>query len=186
MSRLRTAWNPGSWQNDSIEINLVPDAKILSFYKIIVDANGGSQDMFGQDDNTDRGIYLFNGEWRSSSRIRSRKGKDKWTVEAAIPFGSINYASADSDQWRINIGRNRWTVKPVELSSWSHLPERNHVIPKAFNKVTVQGFSPAGYQYDIENFKSEILPDQGKQSCRVSATFTTTRNRSAFSARPAP
>ncbi len=171
MSKVRTAWNPGSWQNDSIEINLVPDAKILSFYKVIADVNGGSQDMFGQDDNTDRGIYLFNGDWRSSARIRSRKGKDRWTVEAAIPFGAINYASSDSDRWRINIGRNRWTVKPVELSSWSHLPERNHVIPKAFNEVTVQGFSPAGYQYDIENFKSEILPDRGKQSCRVSANI---------------
>ena len=171
MSKLRTAWNPGSWQNDSIEINLVPDAKILSFYKVIADVNGGSQDLFGQDDNTDRGIYLFNADWRSSARVRSRKEKDKWTVEAAIPFGSINFSPAVSDQWRINIGRNRWTVKPVELSSWSYLPERNHVIPKAFNKVTVQGFSPAVYQYDIENFKSEILHDQGKQSCRVSANI---------------
>ena len=77
MSKLRTAWNPGSWQNDSIEINLVPDPKILSFYKISVDANGGFQDLFGQDDNTDRGIYQFNAAWRSSSQVKSRKEQDK-------------------------------------------------------------------------------------------------------------
>ena len=171
MSKLRTAWNPGSWQNDSIEINLVPDAKILSFYKVTVDANGGFQDLFGQDDNTDRGVYQFNAVWRSSALVKSRKEQDKWIVEAAVPFGSMNYSPADSDRWRINIGRNRWTVKPVELSSWSCLPERNHVIPKAFNQVTVQGFSPAVYQHDIENFKSEILSSHGKQSCRVSANI---------------
>ena len=158
------------WMNDSVELNLVPDGKLVKFYKVMIDARGTSLDLQGEDDNTDRGRYLFNALWKSSVKTAVRLHKDKWCVEAAIPLGSMNYTSSNTDQWRLNVGRNRWAVKGGELSSWSVLPRKNHVIPGSFRKVTVEGFCAAERLADIEDFKGNVFRKDGKQYYRVSAT----------------
>lgn len=170
---VRKPYSDGSglvWMNDSVEISLVPDSRVLSFYKIIADSNGASTDFFGQDDNTDQEKYLFSSAWKSGAAVKTRITSGKWTLEAAIPFGAMNFVPANSDKWRINVARNRWSVQPAELSSWSQLPYKSHVIPKAFGMVTVGSFNAAEHLYDIENFKGEIRRSGDTQSYQVSAT----------------
>ena len=108
---VRKPYSDGSglvWMNDSVEISLVPDSRVLSFYKIIADSNGASTDFFGQDDNTDQEKYLFSSAWKSGAAVKTRITSGKWTLEAAIPFGAMNFVPANSDKWRINVARNRW------------------------------------------------------------------------------
>ncbi len=116
------------WMNDSLEVNLVPDStNVLSYYKVTIDTNGAFSDLFGQDDNTGRDKFLFNGGWDSSIRLKTKKYADKWTMEAAIPFGSMDYNTKHTDIWRVHVGRTRWAGGKVELSGSSPLP-RNSVI----------------------------------------------------------
>ena len=106
---VRKPYSDGSglvWMNDSVEISLVPDSRVLSFYKIIADSNGASTDFFGQDDNTDQEKYLFSSAWKSGAAVKTRITSGKWTLEAAIPFGAMNFVPANSDKWRINVARN--------------------------------------------------------------------------------
>ncbi|MBO5724229.1 MAG: hypothetical protein J6S58_05310 [Lentisphaeria bacterium] len=162
--------SPLLWMNDSVELNLVPDGKLVSFYKIIVDAWGRTLDLLGQDDNTDRARYLFNALWRSSAKSAVRFHKNKWCVEVSIPLGSMDYASAMTDQWRLNVGRNRWAVKGGELSSWSELPRRSHVVPKAFRTVKITSFKAAERLVDLEDLKGNVFRQNGRQFYKVSAT----------------
>ncbi|MBE6405277.1 MAG: hypothetical protein E7040_04575 [Lentisphaerae bacterium] len=159
------------WMNDSIELNLVPDSdKVLSYYKITVDTNDAFSDLFGQDDNTGKDKFLFNGGWNSSVKLKTKKYADKWTLEAAIPFGSMDYSEKHTDTWRVHVGRTRWAGGKVELSGSSPLPQKSHLMPKYFNKMKIGSFQAKKYLFDIEEFKGELIRKDGKQSYKISAT----------------
>ena len=159
------------WMNDSVEVNLVPDStNVLSYYKVTIDTNGAFSDLFGQDDNTGRDKFLFNGGWDSSIRLKTKKYADKWTMEAAIPFGSMDYNTKHTDIWRVHVGRTRWAGGKVELSGSSPLPRKDHIMPKYFNKMKVTSFDAKKYLFDIEEFKGELIRKDGKQSYKISAT----------------
>ena len=163
--------SPVLWTNDSIEINLIPDNKLLTFYKCVVDVNGTFTDLFYEDDNTDKNRYLSQ-PWSSALTVKTKILSDRWTVEVAIPFGTINYSSENNNQWRLNIGRNRWRGGNVELSSWSALPEKNHVMPKYFRVVTVEKFTPDKFSANIESFKGEVVRQNGQSDYRVLTSIT--------------
>ena len=111
------------WMNDSIEINLVPDsAKVISFFKWIVDTNGAVCDLRAQDDNTGRDKFVANGQWTSSALVKARRGQDKYFVECAIPFGCMDFNNTYTDEWRVHVGRTRWAGGKMELSGSSALP----------------------------------------------------------------
>ncbi|OQA81857.1 MAG: hypothetical protein BWY31_03601 [Lentisphaerae bacterium ADurb.Bin242] len=168
-------YSPGSsllWTNDSVELNLVPDGvKVLSFYKFIADTSGEFVDMKALDDNTNTEKYLLYPEWDSGAEIKTARGKDKWTLEAAIPLGSMDFNSQSTSRWRLNVGRNRYSVKPAELSSWSLLPAKSHVIPKAFREVEPASLSLKRFLLDLEEFSGELrrAPD-GSFEYAVAAT----------------
>lgn len=153
-------YSPGSgliWLNDSIELNLVPDGeKVLSFYKFMADTSGDFVDMRAQDDNTNTEKYLIYPEWNSGAEIKTAREKNKWTLEAAIPIGSMDFNVQSTPLWRVNVGRNRYAAKPAELSSWSELPAKSHVIPKAFRKVELASLSLKKYLFDVEELSGEF------------------------------
>ena len=159
------------WTNDSVEINLIPDNKLLTFYKCVIDVNGTYTDLFYEDDNTDKNRYLPQ-PWSSALTVKTKILSDRWTVEAAIPFGTINYSSENNKQWRLNIGRNRWHGRKVELSSWSALPEVNHVMPKYFRVVSVENFTPDNFSANIESFKGELVRQNDQSDYRVMTSIT--------------
>jgi len=155
------------YANDSIEISLVPDAKLMCFYKVVIDSNGTYSDYLGQDDNTDRNNYIFNGLWRSSAKVGVKHHKDKYTVEVAIPFGSMDFIASNNDKWRINVSRNRWCGKREELSSFAPIPKYTHAMPSAFRKATVEKFKNEDYLFDIEAFKGKVLRENDNQHYKM-------------------
>ena len=66
--------SPAVWRNDSIEINLVPDPKAMSFYKFIIDSTGQYADLQLTDDNTDSGRFNAFNEWDGMPEIRTSAG----------------------------------------------------------------------------------------------------------------
>lgn len=159
------------WMNDSIELNLVPDSeKVVSYYKITVDTNGAYSDLRGHDDNTGRDKFVFDSSWDSSVLLKTKVHADKWVVEAAIPFGSMDYSAKYTDTWRVHIGRTRWASGKMELSGSSPLPQKNHLMPKYFNKMKIGNFKAQRYLFDIEEFKGELVRKDGKQGYKVAAT----------------
>jgi len=149
----QTEYTPGStmlWLNDSLEINVVTDPNLLSFYKIIVDVTGAWVDMKAVDDNTDTGKYLLDLDWASGAEVKVARTEKAWLVEAAIPFGALALAATAEPAWRINLGRNRYTVTPPELSATSPIPERSHMVPTAFRTAVIANFDPTRFLLDID------------------------------------
>ncbi|MBO5724351.1 MAG: hypothetical protein J6S58_05925, partial [Lentisphaeria bacterium] len=163
--------NGRHYNNDSVEINLVPDKKLMKFYKVIVDVNGAYSDFLGQDDNTDRNVYIFNGLWRSGSSTAVQRGKNQYTVEVAIPFGALDYIPGNDHHWRINVTRNRFAVKGGELSSYAPLSKFTTAIPSEFKTFTVEGFRSSDHLFDMENFRGQVIRHQNHQDYRMTATI---------------
>lgn len=160
------------WTNDSLEINFVPDKKLLHFYKIIVDVNGTFIDMKAVDDNTNTEKYLFYQEWNSAAQIKVRRGDKHWFIEAAFPFGAMDYTETNDSEWRFNLGRNRNTVKPAELSASSPIAIISHLVPKAFRKAEIEGFKPDRFLIDLEEFKTNLTRNQeGKFEYKISTVL---------------
>ena len=145
------------WMHDSVEINLVPDENLLNLYKFMINSQGISCALWGEDDNTDRGIYVFMQPYSNHLRVHTSRHADKWIVELALPLGAINFAPDATAQWRFNIGRNRYAVKPAELSASSRLSElKKHVQVRDFQKVELEAFSPAVYQWEFTNLATAL------------------------------
>ncbi|NLF62645.1 MAG: hypothetical protein GX574_16020 [Lentisphaerae bacterium] len=173
MDKVRqTEYSPGStmlWLNDSLEINVVTDPNLLSFYKIMVDVAGAWVDMKAVDDNTDTGKYLLDLDWASGAEIKVARAENAWLVEAAIPFGALAFSATTEPAWRINLGRNRYAVTPPELSATSPIPVRSHVVPAAFRTAVIADFNPTRFQLDLDevNFSFDKNAD-GQYEAMVS------------------
>ncbi|MBO5723495.1 MAG: hypothetical protein J6S58_01565 [Lentisphaeria bacterium] len=159
------------WMNDSVEINLIVDSsKVVYFFKWIIDSNGAVCDLRAQDDNTNRDKFVTNSSWTSSAAVKARRGKDKYFVECAIPFGCMDYNSSQTDEWRVHVGRTRWAGGKMELSGSSFLPRRNHMMPKYFNKMKIDSFTVQDHLLDVEELKGKLVRKNGRPSYNVSAT----------------
>jgi hypothetical protein len=55
--------------------------------------------------------------WDAAWQSAAQRTDFGWTVEMAIPFTSITYASGDDRTWGVNFGRSR--RRTLELSFWS-------------------------------------------------------------------
>ena len=139
------------WMNDSIELNFVHDAKVMSFYKVMVDSSGIFADLSAVDDNTDRQTYNTSSVWNSGCTVKASKKEASWELLVAVPIGSMGINENTTAEWRINVARNRYAGGVTELSTWSFIPERNHMKPRFFNQVTLDGFSPLPYLISAEN-----------------------------------
>lgn len=139
------------WMNDSIELNFVHDEKVLSFYKIIVDSAGAFADISAVDDNTDRQHFNTSSAWNSGCTVKASRKQTFWELLVSVPIGSLRVNDKTTDEWRINVARNRYAGGGAELSTWSSIPERSHLKPLFFNQVTLQGFSPLPYLISAEN-----------------------------------
>lgn len=138
------------WRNDSLEINFVPDPRVMSFYKFIVDAAGGMDDLIGVDDNTDREIYAYNCKWDGDAVVKTAKLADRWRLEMMIPIGAMEINPRTTASWRFNIARNR-RAGIKENSSWSPISKEQNNLPRQFRKVTLENFK-------AKNFLIEAAP----------------------------
>ena len=152
--------SPAVWRNDSIEINLVPDPKAMSFYKFIIDSTGQYADLQLTDDNTDSGRFNAFNEWDGMPEIRTSAGKNFWTVEAAIPLGAMQINEDTPDTWRFNVFRHRFAGGKTESTSYSRLPKPGTLQPASFLNVKLHGFKAVDYPFSAG--KSTFTFQRGK------------------------
>jgi hypothetical protein len=138
------------WRNDSLEINFVPDPKVMSFYKFMVDAAGVMDDLQCVDDNTDREVYAYNRNWDGHAEAKTERLADRWRLEMMIPVGAMDIDAATTAKWRFNLARNRY-AGVRESTSWSKISKQNNNIPRQFRQVELENFK-------AKNFQIEAVP----------------------------
>ena len=142
------------WRNDSLEVNFVPDPNVMSFCKIMVDADGGMDDLLCVDDNTDRQEYAYDGKWDSDAVVKTARLADRWRLEMMIPIGAMGMEPNTTAEWRFNLARNRY-AGVRESTSWSKISRQSNNVPKQFRPVTLENFK-------AENFRIELMAPELK------------------------
>ena len=93
------------WSDDCVEVFLLP-AGAEEYLHFIANLRGVQYDERGRD-------VSWDGEWS----VQTHGEIYDWSAEFAIPFRTLGVVPQEGDQWRMNVGRSRYSVK--EISSWS-------------------------------------------------------------------
>ncbi len=122
-----TERNAVIYNDNDIEIFIDPDGDTHNYYELEVNAFGTEWDLFLTKPYRDPGMKVIN-EWDIKGLI-TKIGLDgtlndpsdidnKWTVEIAIPWASLDKRNhpSDGDQWRVNFARVQWDLNIVDGS----------------------------------------------------------------------
>jgi hypothetical protein len=127
------SYNPGMWEDDSVEIFICPNSKHRErCYQWIVNAQGlvwdGSRGVSGQPGVDDR--------WNSRCEVKTKIESNRWIVEIRIPQQDL--AITDTMEGKtiaINAYRNRVCGKPAVYSCWSPILSFQRFTPERFGLV---------------------------------------------------
>ena len=154
--------------NDNLVIDFDSEGSNMAGGKIVVDANGGITDFWGNDDNTGTGRFIFSPEWNSSAKVISaKKYSDRWTVEMSIPLGTFFRNVKNLDKLRFNIARER--VKAKELLSYAKNPSLNFAASRYFNELKLKDFDADPFQWLIASVKVDGKRSNGECKAIISA-----------------
>ena len=142
------------FQNDCIELLLMPDPNVALWYHMAIDADGQywarTERPLKPEEKISGGDLVefkpFSGKIQYGVAI----GKDSWTVEIAIPFQDLGIKTEDlaKQTWRINLCREEKAL--AENSSWNRTVAFKS--PDRFGKLV---FSPdAGTQNEKVIFRT--------------------------------
>lgn len=111
------------WDDDSIEVFIMPDPKAEQYFQFIVNAEG----------------YRYNGIERTSYKIwqwkaKTKINKDFWCAEIVIPFEIFSLMPEKDKIWGFNICRNIKIQDHILNSSWSEMQDSFHE-PQNFAKL---------------------------------------------------
>ena len=81
----------------------------------------------------------FNRDWDTNWTVATQVGDFGWSAEFEIPFSTLRYGSADTQQWGINFQRN--IRRNNEVAYWAPL-DRNRNLYRVSEAGTLQGVSP--------------------------------------------
>jgi hypothetical protein len=81
----------------------------------------------------------FNLNWDGEWRVRSRIGEHGWSAEFEIPFRTLRYGSAETQNWGINFQRN--IRRNNEIAYWSPL-DRNRDLYRVSEAGMLSGVEP--------------------------------------------
>ncbi len=146
----------GHDSNDGIAIVLDPlNQRLNGFFFVLNAFNAQSEDQlhYGSDLT-----YSWDNKWYSATK----RNKDCWTAEIAIPFKTLRY-STDKKLWGINFVRI--DQKTFEYSTWTHVPVNfksydlgysgalvwDEPPPKPGRNVVVIPYATGGINQDKEN-----------------------------------
>ena len=110
------------WRDDCVELFLDPLRQGQAFYQWIVNANAARWDMRALDmrePGAERPLLKTDVAWNSDADVAAARGKDRWTVEMAIPFASLGLTPKEGDVWGVNF--NRHQILLSEQSNWAGL-----------------------------------------------------------------
>ena len=162
-AKLRTAssgrtYAMNRWQDDSIELTFSADTALLTLVKYFINAKGDVTVFNLQDKNISQPAY------NATLGIPSAKtgaviGKDRWTLEVAIPIAAIPNAGMKNAAWRFGIGRNRYAGGKEELSGLVPLSRPQHLTPHEFPTAKLNNFEAEKFNIQFSsgepnNFRS--------------------------------
>lgn len=90
------------WQDDAVEIFLVPSLKKNDYVQIVINADGVVFDLFKKGSD----LNVRDLSWNSGTVCKTFKGKNAWSLEAAIPLENLPLDAPEGD-WKFHIARNR-------------------------------------------------------------------------------
>ena len=90
------------WQDDAVELFFVPSVKTDSYVQIVINADGVVFDLFKKDPAMSPSDLT----WNSGAVCKTFKGKDFWSLEAAIPLENLPLQAPEGD-WKFHVARNR-------------------------------------------------------------------------------
>ena len=121
-------WDGPVWHDDSVEMFIDPGHTHEDYYQFIINSLGTGYDGKRTDP-------LWSGKWRCAAK----RGRDSWTVEAAIPFASLEVPVPEPGAiWGVNACRERRAGKEHQLLNWSNVRGNFHR-PELFGHLLFVG-----------------------------------------------
>ncbi len=118
------------WENDCVEILIDAKNNSQSYYQFIVDIHNTAADFRHFDLDWKQNALAWNGVWQHATGTYD----DGWTVEAAIPWSTLEGNIYDSKTVRLNLSRVR-RIAPFERSVLATTPKGFHQ-PGCFRAYT--------------------------------------------------
>jgi hypothetical protein len=158
----------GLFNNDCVEIFVDPTGRGAEFYQLAFSAANSQFALYYiEGGNTTGGYYA------PVLESAVNKGEKGWTLEVKIPLSAFYYTDSGrfSDTWRLNVARERVTVSPRELSSWSKL-KRAFAESANFNSVSGMPRKDARFDVRLGSASAGLTP-AGEGRYTGSVTFQT-------------
>ena len=167
MDRLRampaTKNSGGLWKNDSVELKVCNDETLSQFYKVVVDCIGQYSGGNYIDKNTsDRG-YATVDFWDAHAETAVTKSEKHWIVEVALPIGAFNNNEKITQNWRIDVGRNRYAGGNMELSSGGIYSKVSHIMANEFPKVKLEAFKVDPFLIKFDSMQHKIVQGNNEE-----------------------
>jgi len=156
------------FQDDSVEIFVVPTESKADYYQFVVNANG-TQGIYYWMENKNIRDTAYDALWESRTFV----GKGFWSIEVALPWHVFNRTHAKDipEDWTFNIARNRFGgTKKCELSTWSPLKRSFHE-PDNFGTLKGIRYDKARYDYRFELPEVVAEPTADGLALEVRAAF---------------
>ncbi|MBN1673249.1 MAG: carbohydrate-binding family 9-like protein [Kiritimatiellae bacterium] len=117
------------WEDDSVELFLVPHGPDGVWYQFIVNPLGTLYDA-----RSDRNRRAWNADVRVACRTVYTQGNaGYWAAELAIPFKDLDAAPKENDSWRLNFCHTE--NYQGQMSTWTHLEGEGFYQPKRFGHL---------------------------------------------------
>jgi hypothetical protein len=109
-------WDGPVWRDDAVELFVDVGHTHKNYFQFIINPLGTGYDGKNLDP-------LWSGKWRCAAKC----GPDRWTIEAAIPFPSMDLPTpAQSTLWGFNACRERRASGDVQLLNWADVQGNFH------------------------------------------------------------
>ena len=142
MDRLAvTERKPGAAEidtDDHVEVLVDAGRTRVKHVHLVVNAAGAVRDSAWDE----KGKKAVRG-WRTGATVKTWRGPDRWTVEAAIPLAAVGATPKPGDVWGLNLGRLRraGVADPVGHTTWWSQTDTGAKMPDDFGVLVMVGAS---------------------------------------------
>jgi hypothetical protein len=123
--------SPGIWDDDNIELFIMPDPKnTKADYHWIINAKGVMWDAKIVDDPLKPDL-----SWNSDTQAKTSLEENRWVLEVRIPFKDLGIEPASGKSFIANFYRDRYCKEPGIYSGWSPTLTHQHANPDRFGLI---------------------------------------------------
>ncbi len=118
-----TDFDSALWNNEDFEFFLLSDSYPDTYYQFLVNPAGTKADIARIFDQVDDRVKNKYKDWNGKWQVKTAKGKDYWTVEAAVPWETIG-ADKIPEVVQFQAMRTDKTGKAIKNPIWSPVRRR--------------------------------------------------------------